>query len=189
MSRFALTALLAFALPVAAHAADTYAVDPVHSSVIFKANHFSAAWVYGNFTDITGTIVHDAANPAASSVDLTVKVDSLTTHNADRDKHLKSPDFFNAKQFPTITFKSKSVAKVDDKTMNVTGDLTLHGVTKSVTAKVTYIGTGKLPPNNTTISGFETAFTIKRSDFGITYWVPQIGDEVPIIISLEAGKK
>ncbi len=188
MSRFALTALLAFALPVAANAADTYAIDPVHSALIFKAHHLGAGFTYGMFTDMSGTIVHDAANPAASSIDLTVKVDSLTTHEGKRDQHLKSPDFFNAKQFPTITFKSKSVSKVDDKTMNVVGDLTMHGVTKSVTAKVTHTGTGK-NPQGTQIIGFETSFPVKRSDFGITYWLPQIDDEVPLIISLEGSKK
>ena len=188
MSRFALTALLAFALPVAAHAADTYAIDKVHSAVIFKAHHLGAAWVYGMFTDVSGSLVYDAANPAASSVDLTIKTDSLTTHDGQRDTHLKSPDFFNSKQFPKITFKSKSVTKVDDKTMNVTGDLTMHGVTKPVTAKVTHTGSGK-DPTGAQIIGFETAFTVKRSDYGITYWIPQIDDEVPLIISLEGNKK
>ncbi len=188
MSRFALTALLAFALPVAARAADSYTIDPVHSAVIFKAHHLGAAWVYGMFTEMSGTIAYDAANPAASSIDLTVVTDSLTTHAAQRDTHLKSPDFFNSKQFPKITFKSKSVSKVDDKTLSVTGDLSLHGVTKPVTAKITLTGSGK-NPQGVQIIGFETAFTVKRSDYGITYWIPQIDDEVPLIISLEGMKK
>jgi polyisoprenoid-binding protein YceI len=188
MSRFALIALLAFALPVVARAADTYAIDQVHSAVIFKAHHLGAGWVYGMFTEMSGSIAYDTANPAGSSVDLTVKTDSLTTHAAQRDTHLKSPDFFNAKQFPKITFKSTSVTKVDDKTMNVTGDLTIHGVTKAVTAKVTHTGTGK-DPKGAQIIGFETAFPVKRSDYGITYWIPQIDDEVPLIISLEGTKK
>ncbi len=188
MSRFALTALLAFALPVAARAADTYNIDQSHSALIFKAHHLGAGHVYGMFTEMSGSIVHDAANPAASSIDLTVKTDSLTTHAGQRDTHLKSPDFFNSKQFPKITFKSKSVTKVDDKSMNVTGDLTIHGVTKPVTAKVTHTGTGK-DPTGATIIGFETAFTIKRSDYGITYWIPQIDDEIPLIISIEGNKK
>ncbi|HSI05740.1 MAG: YceI family protein [Myxococcota bacterium] len=188
MSRFALTALLALALPVAARAADTYAIDQVHSALIFKAHHLGAAWVYGMFTELSGSIAYDAANPAASSIELTAKTDSLTTHNSQRDTHLKSPDFFNAKQFPKITFKSKSVTKVDDKTLSVTGDLTLHGVTKAVTAKVTHTGTGK-DPTGAQIIGFETSFPVKRSDYGITYWIPQIDDEVQLIISLEGNKK
>jgi polyisoprenoid-binding protein YceI len=188
MSRFALTALLALALPTAANAADTYAIDAVHSALIFKVHHLGAGYTYGMFTNMSGTIVHDAANPTASSIDLTVKADSLTTHESKRDTHLKSPDFFNAKQFPTITFKSKSVTKVDDKTMNVTGDLTMHGVTKSLTAKVTHTGTGK-NPQGVQIIGFETAFPVKRSDYGIAYWIPQIDDEVNLIISMEGTKK
>lgn len=188
MSRFLAALGLALVLPTLAHAADTYKIDKVHSSVLFKAKHLGASYLYGAFTDVAGTITVDTANPAGSAIDLTIKTDSITTHDETRDKHLKSPDFFNAKQFPTITFKSKSVTKVDDKTSTVVGDLTLHGVTKPVTAKVSYVGTGKDPQGNTLI-GYEASLTIKRSDFGITYWVPAIDDEVPLIIAIEANNK
>lgn len=185
-------AAAAISLPAvsAVAAPEAYTVDKTHSAVIFKAHHLGAGYTYGQFLDISGTLNVDQANVAASSIDITIKTDSLTTHEEKRDQHLKSPDFFNAKQFPTITFKSKSVTKVDDKTANVTGDLTLHGVTKPVTAKVVYTGSGKLP-NGTATVGYEATLTVKRSDFGITYMVgpTAIDDEIPLIIAIEGDKK
>lgn len=171
-------------------AAEAYTIDKVHSAVLFKAHHMGAGYTWGQFTDISGTVNVDKANPAASSIDVTIKADSITTHDEKRDQHLKGPDFFNTKQFPTITFKSKSVTKVDDKTSNVTGDLTLHGVTKPVTAKVVFTGEGKLP-NGTAAVGYEATLTIKRSEFGITYMPSPVpaDDEIPLIIAIEADKK
>ncbi len=165
-------------------AAETYKVDGVHSSVLFRAKHFNTGYFYGRFNDISGTVVVDESNPAKSSVEIEVKVDSIDTHDAKRDQHLKSPDFFNAKQFPTITFKSKQVKKSGKDTYEVTGDLNLHGVTRSVTVKVTRTGAGKDPFGGYRI-GFETVFTIKRSDFGMKFMLGPVSDEIRLIVSIE----
>ena len=113
-----------------------------------------------------------------------MKVESIDTHNAKRDQHLKSPDFFNAKQFPAITFKSKQVKKSSKDTYEVTGDLTIHGVTRPVTVKVTNTGSGKDPMGANRI-GFETIFTIKRSDFGMKFMLGPVSDEIRLIVSIE----
>ena len=136
-SRFILTVILAsLGLGVAAaSAAETYKLDPVHSSVLFKAKHLNVADFYGRFNDFSGTVTFDNENPSKSSVNLEVKVESLDTHEAKRDQHLKSPDFFNAKQFPVIAFKSTKVEKAGADSYKVTGDFTLHGVTKPVTVE------------------------------------------------------
>ena len=180
--------MLALAATVAAA---TYEVDPVHSSVIFKIQHLGTSWTYGRFNDISGSIEMDAAKPEASSVTFTVKVDSVDTGNAKRDQHLKSPDFFNAKQFPEITFKSTAVKSLGKDAAEVTGDLSLHGVTKSVTAKVSKVGEGKHPKSGAEMVGFEASFLIKRTDFGMTYAVGPTGggDEVSLIVALETHRK
>src|SRR5688572_25393242 len=116
--------LMGLVMATPAMAADTYNVDPVHSTVIFSALHVNAGRSFGRFDTTTGTVTIDEANPAASSINITVKADSVSSADAKRDQHLKSPDFFNAAQFPTITFVSKSVTKAGDK-WSVTGDFTL----------------------------------------------------------------
>src|SRR4030081_840864 len=116
-----------------ANAADTFKVDPVHSFVLFSVQHLGIANTYGRFNDISGTVVFDKDNPAKSSVEVSVPLDSLDTHNSIRDRSLKSPDFFNAKQFPTMTFKSTKVEGSGD-TLEVSGDITIRGVTKPLTA-------------------------------------------------------
>ena len=111
-------------LGMAVHAADTFKIDPVESSVVFSVMYLGVTNFYGRFNDVTGTVVLDKADPSKSSVDLTIPVESVDTNNEKRDQHLKSPDFFNAKQFPVMTFKSKKVEWSGD-TYNVTGDFTL----------------------------------------------------------------
>lgn len=168
--------------------ADTFKVDPVHSSVIFRVKHMQATNFWGRMEGPAGTFALDESDPAKSSLDLTVKVDTLTTQNARRDADLKSPDYFGAKQFPTITFKSSKFEKKSDNSWEVTGDLTLHGVTKSITVTLEKTGDGKLP-NGAPISGFQTEFDIKRTDFGMNHMVGPVGDDVHLIIALEADKQ
>jgi len=169
----------------AATQATTYKVDAVHSSVVFRVQHNEVSYFYGVFKDISGTVALNEKEPAKSSVDLTIKVDSVDTRNDRRDNHLKSPDFFNAGQFPTITFQSKEIKKLDGHNWQVTGDLTLHGVTKSMTVKFTT--TGEKPDNRgTKRAGGETTFTINRSDFGMSFMIPAVGDEVTLTVSIEA---
>src|SRR5262249_4437518 len=134
---------LVFALGVLgsipAFAADTYDVDPVHSTVLFSAQHFNAGLFFGQFDNTTGSIVVDDANLANAKINVSVDASSVSTWNQKRDDHLKGPDFFNATQFPKITFVSKSVTKSGDK-YSVTGDFTLHGVTKPITVEFTKTG-------------------------------------------------
>lgn len=170
--------------------ADDLKIDPVHSFAIFSAHHFQAGYVYGTFagpTGVTGQITYDPAKPEASAFDVKVDVDTLDTRSQNRDKDLKGPDFFNVKQFPDMTFKSTSVKKTGDTTMDVTGDLTIKGVTKSVTVPMEMTGTGTAMGHQRT--GFEAHFTIKRSDFGVSADPPPvIGEEVRLIVALEAVK-
>ena len=169
-------------------AADTYKLDPVHSFVIFKIKHMNSSNTYGRFNEPTGTIVVDDANPAGSSVEVELKSDNVDTHEPKRDQHLKKADFFDAVQFPTITFKSKTVEKgKEEGALDITGDLTLHGVTKSI--KVTFVKTGAMSdPKMGTHIGYEGTFTIKRSDYGMNFMPAMIGDDVQLTVAVEAVK-
>ena len=168
-------------------AADAYKVDAVHSSVVFRVKHMNTSYAYGRFNGISGGFALNAAEPSSSVLDIAVATDSIDTANAGRDTHLKGPDFFNAKQFPTITFKGTSFKKTGDATYEVAGDLTLHGVTKPVTATVESTGQGK-GLRGGEIAGIEAVFTIKRTDFGMKNLVGPVGDDVKITVALEGGK-
>jgi polyisoprenoid-binding protein YceI len=168
--------------------ADLYKVDPVHSSVVFRVKHFGVVNVYGRFNEISGTISFDKENPSKSAVDFSVPVESVDTHVQKRDQHLKSPDFFNAKQFPVITFKSKEVKKTDEDTYEMTGDFTLHGVTKSLTIEFKKGGEAKGMQNEYR-SGGETQFTIKRSEYGMNFMLNGVGDEVNVMVAIEGVRQ
>lgn len=179
----------AAAAPAAAAAAPTkYSVDAVHSAVIFSVKHFNAGYTFGRFNDFTGSIVLDSANPANSSIEVVVKTESVDTANAKRDQHLRNADFFNAKQFPTITFKSTSIKPLGDDKFELKGTLTLNGKTQEITAPFVKTGEGKDPWGGYRVGG-EATFSVKRSDFGITYMPDGIGDEVRLIISIEGIKE
>ena len=169
-------------------AASTYEVDDVHSAAFFRVQHLGAGQFWGRINDISGSFT--AANGAAEGVsfDITVKVDSIDTGTKKLDDHLRSPDFFNVKEFPTMTFKSTGVKGKDGK-LDVTGDLTMHGVTKSITAALEFTG-GKAGPMGDR-AGYEAVFTIKRSDFGVNYGVENgmLGNDVRIVVNLEGVKK
>ncbi|MFT3683495.1 MAG: YceI family protein [Phycisphaerales bacterium] len=157
------------------------AVDPVHSSVVFKIKHMDKANFYGVFKTVSGSFTFDA-DAAKSSIDVTVDAGSVDTRNGKRDEHVKSPDFLSVKEFPTITFKSKSFKKTGDNAFEVAGDLTFRGVTKPVTAQVTQTDANG--------GGLEATFSIKRSDFGNNTMVGKgLGDEVSFIVSLEVAAK
>lgn len=167
-----------------ARAADSYEIDASHSAAIFSIKHFGAGNFYGRFNDIKGTFTPDGDK---STIDITVQADSIDTNNDKRDQHLKGPDFFNTKQFPTLTFKSKSVKGAKDH-LEITGDFTMHGVTKSITITATHTGEGKDAWGGYR-SGYEAKFKIKRADYGINYMPQGLGDDVEIIIALEGVKK
>ena len=182
-------AALAFALAFAPAArADDYAVDPAHTSLVFKIQHLGISWIYGRFNDVSGTFTLDKADPSKSSFELTIKAENVDTGNEARDKHLKSPDFFNANQYPTITFKSTAVKPVAGG-LEVTGDLTLHGQTKPVTIVLKGGDKEAEFPKGTKRVGFSGTATLKRSDFGMDKMVGPIGDEVYVEFSFEGVKK
>ena len=164
--------------------AETYKVDPIHSSNWFRIKHLNVTYFYGRFNEIEGTYTLDDANPAGSAIDIQIKTESIDTNNDGRDKHLKSPEFFDAEKYPEITFKSSSVKKTSDKEYEAKGDLTLHGVTKPLTVKIERTGAGPGMKGEYR-SGFETSFEIKRSDFGMTTMVGPLSDEVRLTISVE----
>ncbi len=185
--------LLALALPALVSAApQTYKVDPDHSSVGFSIRHFLST-VPGRFKEFEGTIKYDKQNPAASSVSFTAQTASIETDNPDRNNHLKSPDFFDAQKFPTLTFTSSSVQAKDANTLSVTGNLTIHGVTKIVTIPVTVLGTMKTPKGDK--AGFGSEFTIDRKEYGVQWnraldsGGMMLGDDVKITISVEANQQ
>ncbi|HEY5741996.1 MAG TPA: YceI family protein [Terrimicrobiaceae bacterium] len=167
--------------------AETFKIDPVHSSVIFSVKHLGVSNVYGRFNDVSGKVVLDKSDASKSSIEVTIPVESIDTRNQKRDQHLKSPDFFNAKQFPVIVFKSKEV-KGSGETYQVTGDLTLHGVTKPLSLEIKDVVEGKEMEGESR-GGGETHFTIKRSDFGMDFMQGPVGDEVKVMLSLEGVKQ
>ena len=184
----ALSALVIGSFASAARAADSYSVDPVHSSVSFGISHAGISDIHGRFNDFSGTFVIDKDDPNKSSFTLDIKVESVDTNNAKRDEHLRQPDYFDAKQFPLLSFKSTKV-KANDTGYEVTGNLTLHGVTKSVMLNLK--GGHKVVefPKGVTRVGVLSATTIKRSEFGMTTEIGALGDDVHIIVGLEAAKK
>jgi len=186
---FVIACLAAF--PVAA--ADSYAIDSAHSDVSFKVRHLVSK-TSGQFTEFDGSITADFENLKTSSVEFTIQAASIDTKNANRDKHLRSPDFFDVEKYPTISFVSEKIVKSGASSFAVAGTLTMHGVSKKVTLPVTYLGEVKDPWGNTK-AGFELETTIDRKDYGIV-WNKALdsggailGDEVEITINLEVLKK
>lgn len=177
--------VLAAALGLPARAAETFTVDPVHSSILFRVKHMNAGHIYGRFNKFSGSFAFDDKNPSECKLEMEVKLESLDTAVKARDDHLRGPDFFNAKQFPTMTFKATGLKAKDEKNYEVTGDLTIHGETKSVTVKLERIGTAKDPRSGKPRTGWETTFSIKRSDFGMKNMLEFIGDEVRITVAVE----
>jgi len=190
-TRFAALAV-AVALASPALAADTYQFDKAHTTVGFQVRHIFTM-LGGKFQDFSGTIKVDRAKPESSSVEFTIQAASIFTNEPKRDEHLKSPDFFDVASHPTITFKSTSMKPGANNVYQVTGDLTMRGVTKSITIPVTFLGEGKDPWGNEKI-GFETSTTLNRKDYGINWnkTLDQggvlVGDEVKVQVSVEANK-
>ncbi|MEX0880419.1 MAG: YceI family protein [Thermoanaerobaculia bacterium] len=185
--------LVAAASTAPLFAAETYTVDKNHSDVSFQIRHF-ASKVRGSFADAEGTIQADPAKPEVSSVVFTIKTASIDTNNPDRDKHLRSADFFDAEKFPEITFKSAKITPAGKDKYNVTGTLTMHGVSKEVTLPVTFLGFAKDPEGNQRAS-FETTIKLNRKDFGINWNKAldaggfMLSDDVDATINLETVQK
>ena len=173
-----------------ADAADTYEIDTAHSMILFRAKHSGVSYNYGRFNEFTGKLMIDETDISKSTVAFEVKTASVDTANEKRDQHLRSSDFFSAKQFPVITFKSTKVSMKDGKEdmLEITGDLELLGVKKSITVDVEITGKAKGRQGEPLI-GFESIFTIKRSEFGMTYGAGAVSDDIRLIVTIEAKGK
>ncbi|PPV34531.1 YceI family protein [Ectopseudomonas oleovorans] len=172
-----------------AMAAD-YAIDKQgqHAFVNFKISHLGYSWLYGTFKDFDGTFSYDAANPEASKVNVTLKTASVDTNHAERDKHLRSADFLNVSKHDTATFESTSVKSTGEGTADVTGNLTLNGVTKPVVIAAKFIGEGQDPWGGYR-AGFEGTTTLKLKDFDISMDLGPASESVELIISIEGIRK
>ncbi len=172
-----------------AMAAD-YAIDKQgqHAFVNFKISHLGYSWLYGTFKDFDGTFSYDAANPEASKVNVTLKTASVDTNHAERDKHLRSADFLNVSKHDTATFESTSVKSTGEGTADVTGNLTLNGVTKPVVIAAKFIGEGQDPWGGYR-AGFEGTTTLKLKDFDIAMDLGPASETVELIISIEGIRK
>jgi polyisoprenoid-binding protein YceI len=171
-----------------AAAAETYQLDPEHTSVVFRVKHLGVAYVYGRFNGPGGTFVFDEKSPAKSSIAIQVDAKNVDTAVEVRDKHLKSPDFFDAGDNPVIKFQSRSVKKSGQDSYEVSGDLTLLGKTRPITVTARQTGHAKDPWGNFRL-GFETSFTIKRSDFGMDFMMGVAGDDVLLTVSVEGVRQ
>jgi polyisoprenoid-binding protein YceI len=180
-----LVALASLHRPVAASAAaeGEYLIDPVHSTVHFRVLHFGASNFQGRFNDVSGTFSLDGGK-----VSVTVKAGSVDTHNEQRDGHLRSPDFLSAKEFPEITFVADEVKEVDGGVYEAAGTFTLRGVSKPLTVRMNHVGTGKGMKGETLV-GLEGSFTIRRTEYGVSWRPDVLGDEVTILVSLEGVKR
>ncbi|MGN6209501.1 YceI family protein [Asticcacaulis sp.] len=191
MTKFAIKSLFAasvFALvaSTSTFAADTYKLDAGHTSVTFQYTHFGFSHPTGKFMNAVGSVTLDDATPANSSVEVSFDINGLNTGVAALDTHLKSADFFDAAKFPTATFKSTKVVQTSATTADVTGDLTIHGVTKPVILKVTLNKKDVHPMMKKVDAGFTATGTINRSDFGMGNYVPAVSDQVDLYIEAEA---
>jgi polyisoprenoid-binding protein YceI len=168
----------ALALASSITMAADYKIDPAHSAVTFEVGHLGVSTTVGSFNEFEGEFSYSDDGKSGSAT-FTIKTDSIDTNHEARDKHLRSPDFLNVKQFPTLSFKSTSF---DGETL--TGELTLHGVTKTVSFDVDKIGEGSDPWGGYR-AGFEASTEINRSDFGITYFIPGVSDKTEIDVYVE----
>ena len=169
--------------------AGTYSVEPNHSRVNFAVSHFGFTNYNGEFTHTSGTLTLDPKKPDTSTFDLTVATDSVLVPNEKLEGELKGDQWLDAAKFPDITFKSTKVEKTGPETAKVTGDFTMHGVTKPLTLAVRFHGAGLSPISKHYTAGFDLEGKLKRSDFGVKTFVPMIGDEVDIRISAAFEKQ
>lgn len=174
-----------------AHAAETYALDPSHSQIIFNYNHLGYSQTYGMFSGFEGEISFDEADPAASSVTVSIPVMSMFTGWEARLTHFMSDDFFGAQEGDLVTFTSTAIEVTGDNTASITGDLTMNDVTQPVVLAATLTQAAPYPfgpKEGTPTMGFRATTTLMRSDFNLGAFAPAVGDEVEILISIEAAK-
>jgi polyisoprenoid-binding protein YceI len=186
------TALAFCALAGPALAADTFKIDKAHTNIVFFVNHLGYAKVIGQFNEFAGTIVMDQNNIANSKVDLVIQANSVDTDHAARDKHLRSPDFLNAAEFPQITFKSTKIEKTGDKTGKITGNLTILGKALPVTMDVIFNKMAKHPLpvyKGVIVAGFSARAKVDRHAYGMNFAKGGIGGVLDLHIEVEAHKQ
>lgn len=184
-------AALALTLAVSVHAqpapapveAGLYRIEPNHTRVLFSVSHLGFTTYYGEFVGASGSLTLNPAHLAASHLDVSVPIGGVMTPSAVLNGELKGPEWFDATRFPTMTFHSTAVVPTGPATADVSGNLTLHGVTRSVTLKVKFNRAGINPMDKIYTAGFEVSGQVKRSDFGVSKYVPMVGDDVTLIIS------
>ncbi len=175
-------ALPAFAAP------EEFTLDPTHTSVTWQVSHIGFSTFYGKFNKVTGTLTLDEAKPEASKVSVKFDMSGIISGVEKLDEHLKTDAFFDVAKYPTATFESTKVEVTSPgKTARVTGNLTLHGVTKPVVLDVTLNKIGEYPMTKKKAVGFDATATIKRSDFGVSYGIPMVPDDVKIMIESEGS--
>ena len=181
--------LLVLAFAVSLAQTGDYKSSLVHSHVLFKAKHLGIAYTFGRFNEHEGNLYYDSADPTQSQIEFNILTESVDSNNKKRDDHLRSPDFFDAANFPLISFKSSSIAKTESENKYlVTGDLSLHGVSREITVPVEFTGSGKTPKGQDAI-GFYAEFNIDRSDYGMSNLLGATGGgELTIIFSFEGIK-
>lgn len=191
MRGFAVSGLVALSVfmgritPVHA-AVENYALESPHTQVMFSISHMGLSNSYGKFTGYSGTLVIDRDAPEKSTVDVTIKTDSLDLNDKTWNEHVQAKDLLNVAVFPTMTFKSTLVTRTGDKTADMTGDLTLLGITKPVTLQVTFNDAKYIDMTKENRIGFSAKGTLKRSEFGMSHGIPFVGDDVALIIEVEA---
>lgn len=165
----------------------TWKVDDTHSMGLFRVQHAGAGMFWGRFDDVSGTVTTNSSGTQALAMNIAIDTNSVSSANKDLDGHLRSPDFFSVKEFPTMTFISTSSKKLDGNMWEVSGNLTVHGVTKPLTANVEMTGQSESVRGEKI--GFEAVFTMDRGEFGMTYGIEKnaIGKNVRIVVALEAG--
>ena len=168
-----------------AKAADQYSFDKAHTQILFFVDHLGFSKSQGEFLDYDGHFNFNTSEPAKSDVEVTIKTASIDMDHEGWNDHMKNADFFDVEKFPTMTFKSTAIEVTGDNTANITGDFTLLGVTKPVVLAVTHNKSDTHPFSGKYVSGFSASTTIKRSDFGMTYGVPGVGDDVEVRIEVE----
>ncbi len=187
LRRILLSSLLAAVSLPAMAAVEKYDIDTGHTQITFGWNHLGFSNNSGNLEKITGTFQLDTADLTKSSVEVTMPLDGLHTGVSKLDDHLKTGEFFDAAKYPNITFKSTKVEKSGAEALKLTGDLSMHGVTKPVTLNVKINKIGDNAMMKTKSAGFDADVTLKRSDFGISYGVPNVSDDIKVHITLSSN--
>ncbi|KFN49178.1 YceI family protein [Arenimonas composti] len=186
LKRLLLASLLAASTSVA-FAAEPYAIDPSHTNVVFTWNHLGFSNLSGRFEQVQGDFQFDAEDPTKSTLSVTIPVTSLSTGVGRLDEHLRGSDFFDVAKYPEARFVSSAITAVGEGRYAVAGELTIRGVTKPAVLGVTVNRIGPHPMSKKPAAGFDATMTIKRSDFGMTYALPAVPDEIRITISTETS--